>query len=450
MNHPSKLDRTAGPAQRTLPLVALGFAVLLASAPPVPGEQDEPKAGNGRSAAVGKVASATGSVLERQGKEWRALRTGEPVHAGRTLVALPHAGIDGKTGAARLEMLGNLAQQSRYPVLEAAAVLHEDSAADLDFTLDRGRVEVVNRKEKGAARVKVRFRDQAWGLELAEPGTRVSLELYGRWGAVPFHREPKLGEGPSASVVFFVLHGQADVSTGSRRYALTAPPGPAYFHWDSENGPDPTPGRLETIPDWADPKAADTPEARERERLAERIRKRVLSTSLRTALDEAINARDPAAQRAAVYIMGATDDLPGLIDALSDARHPDARATAVVALRHWIGRAPGQDLKLYKTLVDSKKFTAGRAEIVLQLLHSFSEVDRDRPETYETLIAYLDHPLLPVRELAKWHLYRLVPAAKDIEYDSAGAPAERERAQKRWKELVPPGKLPPRSKPSEK
>ena len=63
-------------------------------------------------------------------------------------------------------------------------------------------------------------------------------------------------------------------------------------------------------------------------------------------------------------------------------------------------------------------------------------------ETYEALIAYVKHPRPAVRELAHWHLTRLVPEGNRIKYDPAGPTEEQERAFKEWKKRVPDGKLP--------
>jgi hypothetical protein len=85
------------------------------------------------------------------------------------------------------------------------------------------------------------------------------------------------------------------------------------------------------------------------------------------------------------------------------------------------------------------------AETIMQLLHSFGEADLARPETYQTLIDYLDHNLLGIRALAYWHLYRLVPAGRDLGYNPLDPKDAREVAIKKWRELVPPGKVPPRA-----
>ena len=66
-----------------------------------------------------------------------------------------------------------------------------------------------------------------------------------------------------------------------------------------------------------------------------------------------------------VYSFGAVDDVPRLLDALGDPKHPDVREAAVEALRAWIGRGPGFDMKLYTFLVEQRKFSAGQAEIVM-------------------------------------------------------------------------------------
>ena len=164
-------------------------------------------------------------------------------------------------------------------------------------------------------------------------------------------------------------------------------------------------------------------------------------------LSEATNGADSVTRALAIFGLAAIDDLPRLIDALGNPKHADVRATAVLALRHWIGRGPDQDLKLYNALIKQRKYTEPQAEIVLQLLHSFSADDLERPETYETLIAYLRAGKLSIRELARWHLYRTVPSGKTIPYDPAGSDGEQARAFQAWKKLIPEGKLPPRPEP---
>jgi hypothetical protein len=446
-------------AIRTLGCLPIFFrvavlALTLAVWPPVRAVAAAEKPDTGeRRTTVAVCDTEAGTLLQREGsgKAWKVLKPKQDVYSRDLIVALPGAALDTKNGAIHLSLLSDLAGQSPYPVLESAVVLHDNPKVDLDFTLNRGRVDVTNRKDKGPAHVLVRFRDAAWELTLDEGGTEVALELYARWPTgVPFSAEPKPDSAPLASVILLVREGSIDLKAGLNHYRMQAPPGPASFLWDSANGPDAGPKRLDKLPDWANPKAEPTDEAKKLQAAIERLRRRLVDNAVPMALAETLESKDALDRRVAIINMGATDELPGLVNALGHDKLADVRDGAVVVLRHWIGRGPGQDGKLYRFLMDQRKYSAGQAEIVLQLLHSFSDVDRDRRETYESLIAYLEHDKLPIRELAKWHLYRMVAAAKDIPYDPAGSEAERDRAAERWRKLLREGKLPPKAEPKPK
>jgi hypothetical protein len=128
--------------------------------------------------------------------------------------------------------------------------------------------------------------------------------------------------------------------------------------------------------------------------------------------------------------------------ALEAPRHGAARAAAVLALRHWIGQAAGHDQRLFHLLTDALGYSQKQAEAVMQLLHS--PFEPGQAETYEALIAYLGHKRLAVRELAFWHLRRMVPADEVVAFDAAAPPEERARAIAAWRKLLADGKLPPK------
>jgi hypothetical protein len=171
-------------------------------------------------------------------------------------------------------------------------------------------------------------------------------------------------------------------------------------------------------------------------------RSRTKPTSIEEALAGILTEDNVSLRRIAVYGLGALDDLPRLIDALSSSKFPDVRDVSVIALRHWIGRGEGQDMKLYEALV-KKGYSEKYATRVMQLLHSFGDQAKANPATYETLIEFLLSENAAVRQLANWHLTRLVPTAK-ISYDPLASPEDRQSAVAKWKELIPAGKLPPR------
>jgi hypothetical protein len=153
----------------------------------------------------------------------------------------------------------------------------------------------------------------------------------------------------------------------------------------------------------------------------------------------------PANRGYGVLCLAALDALPALVDAL-DRQHAEVRRAAAFALRQWASRSPEYDQELYRTLHEKKGYSKEKAELIVRLLHTFSADDLTSAKTYEMLTANLVHENLAIRELASWHLSRLVPdGAKTISYDPAGTPEERQQAFERWKKLIPDGKLPPRT-----
>ena len=114
----------------------------------------------------------------------------------------------------------------------------------------------------------------------------------------------------------------------------------------------------------------------------------------------------------------------------------------MIALRHWIGSDARRDRLFYHFLMEQASYSEKQAATVLQLLHRAFAADE--PFTYDTLIAYLRHEKLPIRELAWRQLSRLVPEDMLVPYDPAASPEERAKACAAWKELIPSGSLPSR------
>jgi hypothetical protein len=391
----------------------------------------------------------------RAGQAWQALAEGDAVSSRDLLLALPgmQAVLEPRPQSVALKLWGNLPALSPFPGLESAAVVHDSRAYDLDFTLVRGRVVLTNRKAKGAARVWVRLPDEAWQLTLSEPGAEVALELYGRWPqGTSFSKQPRPEDRPTQVVGLLVLGGHVGLKTEGQELGLSAPPGPAYYHWDSVAGATEGPQRRDRLPPWADPKVAPPAEAGAvaavvrayQARLKERGPEAALLDLLATADRDKDKARAKLARQFVVFGLAALDEVARVAEALADAEHADVRDTATVALRHWIGAGAGLDLELYQVLIERLRYRPAEASSVLQLLHS--PFAADQAETYETLVAYLRHGKLAVRSLAWWHLSRLAPADLGVRYDPAGPEAERARARAALEKLIADGKLPPKGK----
>jgi hypothetical protein len=439
--------------RRSLSGAALPLALLLAT---TAARADEPAAKPDKEearVAVAKSAAPAGTLLRREapGKPWAVVEPKADVSSLDLLLALPlsQASVESKAGAVRLLFWGNVPQISAFPILESAAVLHEPKGADLDLSLQRGRVVLTNTKDKGAAKVRVRLPGTTWELTLPEPGAEVALEMYGRWPrGVRFAPDSK--EAPTLELALLVLKGNLGLKAGSNEFSgMSAPPGAAYYHWDSVVGNDGAPRKLVDLPEWTSRKLPETPEAKAAHAVLEQIANQMQSKKPEAVMADlpalADAEKDPlkaaVLRRATAYGSASLDELGPVVDALGD-KHADVRDAAVQALRAWIGRGPGQDRRLYDSLQADKKFSKGQSATVLDLLHSFGDDDLARPETYEALIAELRHTRPAIRELAAWHLYRLVPAGKDIPYDAASSDEQRQQAYKAWKKLVPDGTVP--------
>jgi hypothetical protein len=408
----------------------------------------------GAEAAAGQLLSADGTLLARPkpGESWRAVRQKGAVPAGEMLVGLPGAVIEAGKGALHLALLTDMDKNSPYPIFEAAVVLHDSPDYDLDFTLDRGRVDVTNTKEKGSARVRIRFHDQKWEATLEEPGARIALELYGRWAkGVRFSAEPGTKDVPAADLLFLVRKGHVNLKHGICEHAMSAPPGPALLHWDNSGGADEAPQRLDKLPDWTATEAATSERAQRIKKVIEELRQEIAQSSPHQALEKFADSEDRNQRLSSIIFLGATDDLGGLAKVFTETKYPDAWDWSVRVIRHWIGRCPGQDQVIYKFLLDKRKMTPTQAQTNMQLLHSFGDTDLAQPELYKMLVRFLDHDKLGIRGLAYWHLVRLVPAGKKFEFNPLDPKDKRDKARDQWKKLVDDllakGELPPKSLP---
>jgi hypothetical protein len=398
---------------------------------------------------VGKCISADGTIFRREAPEepWHIVKQGEALHAGELLLGLPGAVIDSHDGSVQLTFRGNLRQSAAVPIIESAVLLHASKDGDLDFTIDRGQIEFANRKDRGDAKVVSRARDYKAEITM-EPGAVCSVGAFGRWlTGVPFRKNARADYAPMLHLVFLVLKGEVTLQLDGTTLAMNAPPGPAMIEWDSVYGADPSPQRLDRVPAWATSEG-ESVQTKRRRALLDQFRQTILKTSIEGAIDEFLSSDDSARRRMAINFMGATDDLGRLAATLANGDHADVREWGILALRHWIGRGPGQDQKLFERLLKTKGYTPVDAETCMELLHSFGEAEVSRPELYETLIDYLGHEKLAIRDLAYWHLVRLTPAGAPINYDPQVAEESRNLAIARWRKLIPPGKMPPNPQPA--
>jgi hypothetical protein len=420
-------------------LLAPAFSGEFALADPPP---------SGQTATVGKCVSPAGTLLRRSNNQhtWEPVPTGEAISSADHLLALPgdKAAVEAADGGVRVTLWGNAPALGPWPPLESAVAMKPNAGGGLNLELDRGRLLATRISDTGSHRFRVQFGDQHWGVSLEEPGTEVSIERVAGWlRGVSFSLKRLPHDVPRSAVVLWVLKGAVDLQAGAHHYSLRAPPGPAYFHWDSIRGQDSGPVRRDQLPDWLE-EGSGTDAKRQEIRAAVQARRQGLCEGpAEKALLAGLREHEPQARSLAVYGLAAIDHWKQVARALNDSDHADVRESAVRALINWLGRKPSHEAELYHYLVNEQHASPRHAEITCQLLLGFPDEALGHPETYETLIAYLGHTRLPIRQLADWNLRQIAPAGRQIAYDPAGSAEERERAVQAWKKLIPTGKLPP-------
>ena len=375
------------------------------------------------------------------------------VSSGVPLVSLPAAkSVIQIDNGLKLTLVGSMPELIFPPALyESAVVLHASEQADLDLTLRRGRIRVVSPER--AAKVRIRFDnpthpDQQELVEITtqRPGTEFLVE---RWSTFDerFFKNANSAErkGPVANLACFVLSGALQFRMNDVAMPLTEAPGLVQAYWNSRSGLE-KPISFKKLPEGLKSMQPLPPDADPRLRAGllrarDDLHKDLAVKAVDVVLAEGLKSPEPAARRLACCSLAALDELSSVIEALEQEPAPDLRWSAAESLRNWIAAGRDHDYKLYELL--KSKYRAFEAENIMTLLHGFSEKELANPDTYELLIGYLNHPQMPIRELAYQYLLRLAPAGQKIRYSAAADATVRQQAQTAWRALIPANQVPP-------
>ncbi len=398
----------------------------------------------GRYVSTDKEPPSIVLLRQREANLWGRLRPDSRIATGYSLVSLPgyRSRVQLDSGV-QLTLWGHVPEFSNLPpVLESSVLLHApEHGIDLDFSLDHGRVHLTHFKSQDEARVRMRFRQEIWELTLPR-ATEVVLDLWGHYPrGVPFREEPG-ARGPLAMLELY-CKGPARLKTAAREYVW---PDSSRFSWSNDHhatvGPEPMP----KPPDWWTNRLdwQTVPAIAEMILALNDLSDKLAWTNaiLETVLTQVRESEDPPSRSLGVLCLAALDAVPHLVDALEDRQHFEVRWAARYALQHWMSRHADHDLELFRLLQELTGYSRENAAIVLGLLHTFSEVAGADPKTYQTLIEYLNHDKLAVRELASWHLTLLAPhIAKDLLFDPAGTSEHRKQIQDAWKKRLRNGSI---------
>jgi hypothetical protein len=397
---------------------------------------------------VARATSAAGSLVMRlaQGTQYQPLAAEADIYSSDRIVAFPKASLRSKNGRITLTFPGDLEGNAPTPIYDTAILLHPADDVDLDVTLQCGRLLIENTATEGTATCRLRFWNQTWTIALENSETRILIDLSSRWPAGTRFQPRKLQapttRTPIASVQLLLLKGQASVDVGGVALSLSSPPGPAELRWSSLHGPPRAPRKLERLPPWADFSQAPTPQARALAEGFDRFRQLHVGEPDQ-ALARFAQAKDLLPRRIALHVALALDDLGHLEQVLSAPLTKEEWDLCVTFLRHWLARLPHHDQLLYDFLITQRQYSPAEGRIFLQLLLGFSEDDLNQAETYQVLLDYLTHDKAALRNLAAWHLLRLLPEAARFPYKPDGSREDAQRTREQWKQLLPPSALPP-------
>ncbi|MCY2940370.1 MAG: hypothetical protein NTV50_01715 [Planctomycetota bacterium] len=397
---------------------------------------------------LGKKGSVL--ILAKGSSTWRPAKQEEELFAGDLIISGAGVSIENLDKTVKLTFRGDLAGTSPLPIRETAIrLLPKKEGCDFSVDFERGRIELTNTKEKGSVKCSVTlFDDEDHGqVVLNEPGSTCAMEELGRWPkGTHFNPLSKEEVKPVYDLIYVALKGTSEVSDHGVTHFMSAPPGPAMLSWNSADGSHPIKSKLEKLPEWTLPPDLSKPIVRDRMGAVLKIREQFLAEKpLPEILSSMAISESEADRFIAINLILATDQLDLFFKSFVSSKNYDVIENGIIGLRHWIGRKPGQDLKLYEFVISSRHYTKKQAEIFIDLLHSFGDDELKEPETFEALIGYLGSDKTGIRALANWHLHRLVPKGRDIKFDTLANEAERKEAIAKWKKLVPKGTVPSRS-----
>lgn len=389
-------------------------------------------------------------ILAKGSSTWKPAKHEEELYAGDLIISGAGVSIESLDKSVKLTFRGDIAGNSPLPIRETAIILlPKREGFDLSVDFERGRIELSNTKEKGSATCQVTlFNDEEHGkVKLIEPGSTCSLEELGRWPkGTHFKPDNKESINPVYDLVYVALKGTSEVSDHGVTHFMSAPPGPAMLSWNSADGSHPIKSKLEKLPDWTLPPDISNNLVKARVGSILKFRDQFFAGKPLTEVLSALATSETESDRfIAVNMSLATDQLDLFFKVFTTTKNKDVIDNGIIGLRHWIGRKPGQDLKLYEFVISARHYTKKQAEIFIDLLHSFGDDELKEPETFEVLISYLGSDKAGIRALANWHLHRLAPIGRDIKFDTLANEAERKEAIAKWKKLVPKGTVPSRS-----
>ena len=409
---------------------------------------------------LGKLVSDRQVMLrkEPETKLWRRVADRGVVRSQDHLMALPgYATVVSLTRGPKATLWGNLPESSNISGLLESEInlLPAGAGATGEMELLEGRVYLSG---PGPVPVtwRVRFRDQAWDVELPDEGAEVLVEV----SPVPAGRATwRQGEEPVIGALLAVTRGTANVSPqpGVIWRMKAGPSNEAFAVWDSAQGVARGPFPLNAREPLWEREGLGKPEQRAAykaalaELEAELGGERIPSVGM----DFVLNAKGatPAVRHAAILALGCMGEYQRLLMDMSDETlTEDRRQAAAGALRHWVSEEALRGLTLHnpKTdsgiLVDRFRMTSADAGTLVDLLHPPSRDEIQDKRLLVEVADLLQHEQLMIRVAAERYLEDLAGSPSEgrglVRFDSRWQSMARKAASTNWRKLILDGRVP--------
>ena len=299
----------------------------------------------------------------------------------------------------------------------------------LTMTVDRGRVAFrrpMIAENKDPVSIGMILRGQPAVLTLSEPGTQCGLAVSQR---APQGRRP--------DPLLLVPEGGLHVMAGAVSLAWNGgPPVPigsdiGYAAWPVPPQPLQA-GPQRAIPDWLSPDGVSLTAA-DKVRLRMFEKEFAVDQSVSMSIPALVSDRRESISSLATYTLGLVDDVPMLVKALQS-EHEETRLAAIWSLRGWLPTNP-QNTALLETEV-ARHFPTEDVSDVVQLLWGYSMEDARDKSTSAHLLSWMDHKEIAIRELAFFHVSRLVGRTSAHGYRPNLANTPRNAALMGWRNHI--------------
>lgn len=358
--------------------------------------------------------------FDPQERQWFMLPHRSTVHADELLAAPEpfEAAFDLEKGRCQITLLGDTVVQ----------MLGKNEAAPVGIEVPQGRVIVQSRgaSDDQPVLLSLALPGQMWRLELLTPDTLCGIEVPTR-EPIGFEQLPTTGptgglyvasgsvrlakrlddERPQVTVIdkgnWLTLSVEHEEGTGQMSAPMTAPP------------------------EWLDPQRRRTTSTLRR--FANLFEKEFeLGKPISLSIVALVKNQQPKISELAVRCLALTDQYGGVVMALTQSEHEEARMAAVTGLRAWLTKSP-DNAKLLRTELENY-LPRQTAETVYRLLWGYRQEDAYDYATSRQLVEWLNSDFVVIRELAFYNIFRLT--GRRYDYRALSPQSQRQAAVNRW------------------